>query len=196
MEESKKRRVAEAGLVQALRSIMEEECTEAYLDERVEQEVSEQISRHVVEILRSFEAARQYANQGLGKKYSLRIGIDASGIHKTGEARNSGGMEPLPSHIFGLIFYFCKNLRMFFRHKEDGKEIKLGDVIWELSIQKSSILHIASRAIRAERVARWEWKRGRGALLLKLKEMPNPHIVIVGSSGYGKSTMLGYIAKQ
>ena len=42
----------------------------------------------------------------------------------------------------------------------------------------------------------YKWKRARGSSCIRLKHEPNPHMLIVGSSGYGKSYLLNSLVSQ
>ena len=201
MEENKRKELAEAGLVQALRSITKEECTAAYLDERITEDVVGQVSKHIKDVLRAFEAARQYANEGLGKSYAIEVRVDATGIRS---AMNSGseseGMGPLPSHFF-VFGRFLKGLigkLASFANVTSRKNwaLVLGERKLELSIIKGASLRITPKAVQGNYGEEWKWRKVSGRLSIDLSKLPNPHMLVVGSSGYGKSTMLGNIARQ
>ena len=198
MGERKERDLAEAGLDKALRSIVKEECTKAYLNDGIADEIVSQVAGHVRNVLRTFEVARQYANKGLGKRYSIEVKVDASGVHESGLGHDEAGMGPLPPHIVGIFMFLKAFARIatepFIRIFTKRGLIVLGRRNYILASSHSSAARISRASIQYSGEKGWRWVKARGRLALDMAHSANRHIVIVGSSGYGKSTMLEAIA--
>ena len=198
MGERKERELAEAGLDKALRSIVKEECTKAYLNDEIANGVVSQVAGHIKSVLRAFEVARQYANKGLGKRYTVEVKVDASGVHESGLAHDEAGMGPLPPHWIN-IFAFLRALkeivsRPFRKILAKRSLIVLGRQLYRLAPSHSSAVRISRASLQYSGENGWKWTKAMGRLTLDAARSANRHIVIVGSSGYGKSTMLETIA--
>jgi ABC-type glutathione transport system ATPase component len=199
MGERKEKELAEAGLDKALRSIVKEECTGAYLNDGIAEEVVSQIAEHIRNVLRTFEVARQYANRGLGRSYSLEVRVDASGVHESRLEHGEAGMGPLPPHIIG-IFAFLSALagaaaRYFGGIFKKRSLIALGRRNYRLINSRAASARIIRASVQYSQESGWRWARASGVLALDITRSANQHIVIVGSSGYGKSTMLEAITE-
>ncbi len=199
MGERKERELAEAGLDKALRSIVKEECTKVYLNDEIADVVVSQVAEHVRSVLRAFEVARQYANKGLGKRYAIEVKVDASGVHESGLAHDEAGMGPLPPHRVN-IFAFLEALkgiasRPFRKLLVKRGLIILGHRLYRLASSHSATVRISRASLQYSGENGWKWVKARGKLTLDAARSANRHIVIVGSSGYGKSTMLETIAR-
>ncbi|MGC8537928.1 MAG: helicase HerA domain-containing protein, partial [Candidatus Micrarchaeia archaeon] len=73
---------------------------------------------------------------------------------------------------------------------EDKRGMYIGDLAYKLSRTRSYSLRQGIGNNYRNLSASWMWKRKGGRLRIDLSKEPNPHMLIVGSSGYGKSTLL------
>ncbi|MEM0202139.1 MAG: DUF87 domain-containing protein, partial [Candidatus Micrarchaeaceae archaeon] len=73
---------------------------------------------------------------------------------------------------------------------KDRKGIYIGDFAYELANSYKYSLRQGVGSPYKNVSSSWTWKRKGGELYLNLDKEPNPHVLIVGSSGYGKSTLL------
>ena len=83
--------------------------------------------------------------------------------------------------IFGKI-------KAFFR-KTESPAINLGMSISVLVKARALVHRAQGRGVRVQAVDAYSWKRRRKPVRIDPQSEPNPHIVIVGMSGYGKSTL-------
>ncbi len=73
---------------------------------------------------------------------------------------------------------------------EDKRGLYIGDFAYELSRTRTYPLRQGMVNPYKNIAALWAWRRKSGKLVIDLSKEPNPHMLIVGSSGYGKSTLL------
>ena len=71
-----------------------------------------------------------------------------------------------------------------------SKSIMVGNAESTLVLKNRVSYQHNGRSLRAERTASFEWIRRKGAVRILPRSEPNPHIIIVGMSGLGKSTLL------
>ncbi len=73
---------------------------------------------------------------------------------------------------------------------EGKRGLYIGDFAYELSRTRNYSLRQGIISPYKNLAASWMWRRKGGKLVIDLSREPNPHMLIVGSSGYGKSTLL------
>jgi energy-coupling factor transporter ATP-binding protein EcfA2 len=78
-----------------------------------------------------------------------------------------------------------------FRHKGDGHlRFALGKQIAKIERHNVMRMYWNGRATTFESRNELHWKKGKGSIAIDPRTEPNPHVLIVGMSGFGKSTLL------
>lgn len=76
----------------------------------------------------------------------------------------------------------------FGKEKSEGLRFKLGSIVCRLDGRGSISFRGIGYAMKVEQNQN-SWKKSRGDAILNPSKEPNPHIVITGMSGFGKSTL-------
>ena len=79
---------------------------------------------------------------------------------------------------------------------KDRKGLYIGDLAYELANSYRYALRQGLGNPYKNVSSSWTWKRRSDRFYLNLEKEPNPHALIVGSSGYGKSTLLKRILHE
>ena len=85
---------------------------------------------------------------------------------------------------------FDRLLAILKTKKEGDFTLNIGTVKHALFPYKKYKYTWMSTGVRVEEYNSYKWRRGLGSFKLRPELEPNPHIIIVGMSGYGKSTLL------
>lgn len=91
------------------------------------------------------------------------------------------------SHHYNTII---SRLRARFGKQNGGLEIPLGKRMRKLAAARFMRTSFNGKSVMSAFEYGFAWKRARGSLSLAPETEANPHAIIVGSSGYGKSTLL------
>lgn len=101
--------------------------------------------------------------------------------------------------VLAILFYSVKPIRVVKRVKglSGSKGIVLGDIQAVLSYGTPSNLWNGIPISHPKTLYDvWYWRTSVGKYLLNLRSQTNPHILIVGSSGTGKSSLAKYLVRE
>jgi len=89
-----------------------------------------------------------------------------------------------------MIEYLNKIIRIIKKlTRKEGPSIRIGRASHILSQSRKISYHVSGRSVRTAMFSGLSWKRTKKEIRIFPEKEPNPHIVIVGMSGYGKSTL-------
>ncbi len=80
--------------------------------------------------------------------------------------------------------------------KRAGNSLYIGESISGLKKQRIISCTHNGRSMQVDSLLEWKWSKKRGSVGINVEGEPNPHMLITGMSGHGKSTLLEAIAEQ
>ncbi len=89
--------------------------------------------------------------------------------------------------IKNIVKMILGRIRLFGKKPRHG--IRIGELTFVLKECKMVQMHSNGRFASAQIIPSTAWKKAAGDLIIDPNKEPNPHIVIVGMSGFGKSTL-------